>query len=86
MNSIKKCTKKVIFVNIACYPAVALLSNGQNSHINIKNQKWWQIKLIKLAEEFKELKILALCAERKKDNDVKWTSIDIRDQIKKYIN
>ena len=42
-------------------------------------------KLIKFAEEFKELKILALCDDRGKDNDVKWVSIDIRDQIKKYI-
>ena len=65
---------------------MALLPNGQNSHINIKTSEWWQIKLIKLAEEFKELKILALCDERGKDNDVKWVSIDIRDQIKKYIN
>ena len=79
-------TKKVIFFNIACYPAKALLPNGKNAHINIKNYKWWQKKLIKIAEEFKELKILALCDDRGKNNKVKWVAIDIRDQIKKYIN
>ena len=85
LKEILSLTNKIIFVNIACFPAMALLPNGQNSHINIKTSEWWQIKLIKLAEEFKELKILALCDERGKDNDVKWVSIDIRDQIKKYI-
>jgi hypothetical protein len=79
-------TKKITFLNIACYPAKALLPNGENAHINIKTHAWWQKKLIKLSEEFKELKILALCDDRGKDNDVKWIAIEIRDQIKKYLD
>ena len=71
---------------MACYPAMALLPNGENAHINIKNHQWWQNKLIKLAEEFKELKIQALYDYSGKDNDLKWVAIDIRDQISKYIN
>ena len=30
--------KKYVFINVACYSAAALLPNGKNAHINIKNQ------------------------------------------------
>ena len=86
LREIFSLTKKITFLNVACYPAKALLPNGENSHINIKNHAWWQKKLIKLSEEFKEIKILALCDDSGKDNNIKWAAIDIRDQIKKYLN
>ncbi len=78
-------TNKITFMNIACYPALALLPNGENAHINIKSYEWWKKKLIKFAEEFKELKILALCDYRRENTNLKWISIDIRDQVNKYI-
>ena len=37
-------------------------------------------------EEFKELKILALCEDSGKGNNLKWAAIEIRDQIKKYLD
>ena len=42
-------------------------------------------KLIKCAEEFKNLKILALCSYRLKNSKLKWVSIDIRDSVKNYL-
>ncbi len=33
--------KKFIFVNIACYPALAQLPNGENAHCTIKHPQWW---------------------------------------------
>ena len=35
------CAKNFVFVNIACYPAVAQLSNGENAHITIRSPSWW---------------------------------------------
>ena len=78
-------TKKITFFNIACYPAIALLPNGKNAHINIQTRDWWQEKLIKCAKEFKDLKILALCGYRLKIGKLKWESIDIRDSVQNYI-
>jgi len=78
-------TKKITFFNIACYPAIALLPNGKNAHINIKTSHWWEEKLIKCAEEFKDLKILALCGFRSEKGKLSWKSIDIRDSVQNYI-
>ena len=43
-------TKKITFINIASYPAVALLPNGNNVHINIQSYYWWLERLMKCAE------------------------------------
>jgi len=86
LEEILSLTNKITFINIACYPAMAILPNGQNAHINIKNAEWWQKKLIKYSKIFKKIKILALCDYRRKEGDIKWLSIDIRDHIKKYLN
>ena len=78
-------TKKITFFNIACYPAIALLPNGENAHINIQTPEWWQEKMIKCAEEFKHLKILALCGYTSEKGNLKWKSVDIRDSVQEYI-
>ena len=38
-------TKKITFFNIACYPAIALLPNGDNAHINVQKHEWWHEKI-----------------------------------------
>ena len=38
--------KKYVFINLACYPAVALLPNGKNAHININDPDWWYKKIL----------------------------------------
>jgi len=30
-----------VFINAACYPAVAILPNGENAHCTIKAPEWW---------------------------------------------
>jgi hypothetical protein len=33
---------KLVVVNVACYPARALLPNGENAHITIRPPEWWK--------------------------------------------
>ncbi len=33
--------KKFVFANIACYPALARLPNGENAHITVRSPEWW---------------------------------------------
>jgi hypothetical protein len=54
--------KKYVFMNVACYPAVALLPNGKNAHININNQDWWAKKIINIKKKFVDTKIICVCA------------------------
>ena len=49
---------------MACYPAQALLPNGENAHATIKEPKWWFEKLISFKKEYKDIKILC-CVQQK---------------------
>lgn len=32
---------QIVIVNVACYPAAALLPNGENAHISVRPAEWW---------------------------------------------
>ena len=32
---------KCVLINVACYEAAALLSNGENAHITLRHPLWW---------------------------------------------
>lgn len=34
--------KKIVIVNVACYPARALLPNGENAHVTVRPPMWWK--------------------------------------------
>ena len=44
-------------MNVACYSAAALLPNGKNAHINIKNHKWWFEKILSFKKNMEMLKL-----------------------------
>lgn len=33
--------RKFVFVNIACYPALATLPDGTNAHVTVEHPRWW---------------------------------------------
>jgi hypothetical protein len=35
-------TNKLLICNVACYYASALLPNGENAHITVRNPMWWK--------------------------------------------
>ena len=79
-------TNKFVFISVSCSPAVALLPNGKNAHINLQQPRWWKNKLNEIAKEFEDLKILCTCAyDVSKNGDAKYAFIEIRDNFKKYL-
>jgi len=38
-------SRRFVYANIACYPAQAILPNGENAHCTIKPPEWWQAKI-----------------------------------------
>ena len=54
--------KKYVFINVACYSAVALLPNGKNAHININNQNWWFEKILSFKKKYRDIKIISICS------------------------
>lgn len=60
-DMLKHCNKLLI-LNIACYPANALLPNGENAHITIRPPEYWKGMIDCLAPEFPDVKILLACS------------------------
>ncbi len=76
-------SNKYVFLNIACYPAVALLPNGKNAHININSPEWWHKKILNLKKNNKLLKIICICTV--KDNGiVKYFPLQYDDKLINY--
>jgi hypothetical protein len=47
-------------LNIACYPANALLPNGENAHITVRDKNWWKAQLDNCALRFPNIYIQLL--------------------------
>jgi hypothetical protein len=54
--------KKVLIVNVACYPANALLPNGENAHITVRPPFWWKGIFDSIAVEFPEITVQLWCS------------------------
>lgn len=53
---------KFVFVNIACYPALAKLPNGENAHCTIRPPAWWNGIFTAIANDFGDVDFLLCCA------------------------
>ena len=45
LDDIFSYAKKLVILNIACYPANAMLPNGENAHITVRDKFWWKAQL-----------------------------------------
>jgi len=52
INEIFRFSIKFVFANIACYPALKTLPNGENAHCTIKPINWWQAIIEEISECF----------------------------------
>ncbi len=52
LSDIFSCAKKLVILNIACYPANALLPNGENAHITVRDSFWWKAQLDNFALKY----------------------------------
>jgi hypothetical protein len=41
--------RRFVFANVACYPAMKHLPNGENAHCTVRPAAWWQEQLAKIS-------------------------------------
>ena len=75
--------KKYLFINVACYPAIALLPNGKNAHINIKPPKWWHEKILNFQGKLKNIKVICVCTI-KENGKFKYFPLQYNDKLTNY--
>ena len=77
--------KKYVFINLACYSAVALLPNGKNAHINVNEPKWWHEKILELKKKYMDIKIICVCT-LKEEGEYKYLPLQYDDKVSNYNN
>ena len=55
-------SKKLLILNVACYPAAAKLPNGENAHVTVRPPLWWKGMLDCIAPEYPEVSVLLICS------------------------
>lgn len=75
-------SKKLVVINVACYPASALLPNGENAHITVRPPLWWKGVIDSIAVEFPNINVQLLCsiAWRKVESFKQFKASDWQDQ------
>ena len=53
---------KLVILNVACYEANALLPNGENAHITVRNPHWWKGVLDTISVEYPAVSIDLICS------------------------
>jgi len=54
--------QKLVILNVACYEANALLPNGENAHITVRNPHWWKGVLDLISVEFPSVSVDLICS------------------------
>jgi len=74
---------KYLFINVACHPAIALLPNGKNAHINIQSPKWWHDKILNFQDKLKNIKVICMCTI-KENEQFKYFPLQYNDKLTNY--
>lgn len=53
---------KLLVINVACYPARALLPNGENAHITVRQPLWWKGMVDSIAIEYPDVAVQLWCS------------------------
>ena len=56
--------QKLVILNVACYDANALLPNGENAHITVRNPHWWKGVLDLISVEFPSVSVDLICSPK----------------------
>ena len=84
LSLLSSLSNKYIFLNVSCNEAVALMPNGENAHINVKDPKWWYEKILQIIKIREDLKIICNCTIVK-DGKLKVFPLQFNDKIENYI-
>ena len=63
LTQIFETADRCVVLNIACYPAVALLPNGENAHITVRHPQWWKGVIDSISINFPKIETLLICSE-----------------------
>jgi len=83
LEKLLKKSKKYLFINIACHPAIALLPNGKNAHVNIKTPKWWHEKFLNFRDILEGIKVICICSI-KENNKFEYFPLQYNDNLSNY--
>jgi len=75
-------SKKIVFLNVACYPAGVILEDGRNAHVSLFHPKWWWGFVTALSNKY-NLKIFLVCSYFK-NKELEYLSFGINDDFKNY--
>lgn len=56
-------TRHLLIINVACYPARALLPNGENAHITVRPSAWWKGMVDGIALEHPNIAVQLFCSK-----------------------
>ena len=74
---------KYVFINVACHPAIALLPNKKNAHINVNPPQWWHQKILNLKKNRRNIKIICICSFKENDG-YKYFPLQYDDKLTNY--
>ena len=60
IRDLLKNARKLLVVNVACYPAAATLPDGTNAHITIRDPNWWKGVFDTLTPEFPDVSVVLI--------------------------
>ena len=62
LKNIFSYAENLVVLNVACYKAAAMLPNGENAHITVRDPIWWKGMLDSISIDFPSVNILLLCS------------------------
>jgi len=62
ISDIYQHAKDLVILQIACYSASAILPNGENAHITLRNPLWWKGFLDSISSDFKSISTVLMCS------------------------
>lgn len=77
-------SKKIIFLNVACYPAERTFPDGTNLHVSLFHPMWWYGFVTSIAANHKK-KCFLICSSIKNDK-ITYNNFAINDDFKNYTN
>tara|TARA_Y100001970_G_scaffold283604_1_gene399212 strand:- start:33357 stop:34019 length:663 start_codon:yes stop_codon:yes gene_type:complete len=84
INEIFDFANKIVFINVACYPAERTFEDGTNVHVSLYHPMWWFGFITNIALNHKK-KCFLICTSMQ-DNKISYNNFAINDDFKNYIN
>ncbi|WP_146604482.1 hypothetical protein [Rhodoplanes roseus] len=72
--------RTLLMVNVACYPARALLPNGENAHVTVRPPQWWKGLFDTIACEHPDVTVQLWCSTAWR-NVHSWPPVAARDWL-----